>query len=112
MRTTEGRMYQLTDPVDTGYTIVNVELRGWPSNVVMPFTEWLDKSNSGVFMREIVRAEVLGNQDKKQFWTFAKMWSIWDADSQVWYPTKVGLGAYGDTAGWRRNVIANGRVVA
>jgi len=36
--------------------------------------------------------------DGEQFKTFAKQWSSWDFDNQVWHLQRIGFGAYGDSA--------------
>ena len=105
-----GNKFELGAEVNFA-NIKQVMLDGYPEPTIMSLDEYLFRSDSGEFLRPIIKVKIAGDPNseflKEDFWTFAKSWEIWDAETEIWYPVRIGTGAYGDGQGWNRKVVAS-----
>lgn len=80
-----------------------VEVNGYPANRKMTFQEWLEGMEKGQYSGLIDVAYVYFTmKDGEERRSFGKAWTVWDEITGIHYPTKLGLGAYGDSTAWSR----------
>ena len=103
MKTEEGSHFTLGNPETGKVKILEIKDSGVEPKYHKPFAEWEAEAvrGEGCTYPKMALVEYDGNVPH---WSYCKVWATWDKDSKKWYPVRLGLGAYGDSTVWKREV--------